>query len=135
MLQVPAAVVATIARHAQELAPEECCGLLAIDGAGAVVQAYPVANMERSPVRYTVDPDGHFAALRAAESRGWSLGGVYHSHPRSAAVPSRSDVAGALDPNWVHLIVSLAGATPELRAWRIVGADPLEVAVLIGEGK
>jgi proteasome lid subunit RPN8/RPN11 len=99
-----------------------------------VVQAYPVANVERSPVRYTVDPDGHFAALRAAEESGWSLGGAYHSHPRSAAVPSRSDVAGALDPQWLHLIVGLAGPEPELRAWRIVAGDAVEVPVVIGAG-
>jgi proteasome lid subunit RPN8/RPN11 len=135
VLVVPAAIATIIIEHAADVAPEECCGLLAVDDAGAVVWAYPVVNVDRSPVRYTVDPDGHFAALRVAESEGWSLGGVYHSHPRSAAVPSRSDVAGALDADWVHLIVSLAGAAPELRAWRIVGSQLVEVAMLIGDGQ
>ena len=133
VLLVPATIATAIAQHAKEVAPEECCGLLAIDGAGVVMRAYPVANMERSPVRYTVDPDGHFTALRSAEAEGWSLGGVYHSHPRSAPVPSRSDIAGALDPGWVYVIVGLAGMTPELRAWRIVGGDAVEVAVTIGD--
>ena len=135
VLRVPVEIATAIAEHGRQVAPEECCGLLAIDNAGEIVRAYPVVNVERSPVRYTVDPDGHFAAMRSAEAAGWSVGGVYHSHPRSAPVPSRSDIAGALDPNWVYLVVGLAGVTPELRAWRIVGGDPVEVAVVIGEGQ
>lgn len=129
MLRVPASVIAKIVAHARAVAPEECCGLLARDDSGAVTRAYPVVNVERSPVRFTVDPDGHFAALRDAEAQGWTLGGGYHSHPRSSPVPSRSDLAGALDPDWIHLIVGLAGENAAVRGWRIVGGAAIEVAI------
>ncbi len=92
-----------------------------------------MVNVERSPVRFTVDPDGHFAALQAAESEGWSLGGVYHSHPRSRPVPSRHDLAAALDPRWIHLIVGLAGEVPEVRGWRIVAGQATEIPTTIVE--
>ncbi len=133
MLWIPASVLAAIVDHARSDAPAECCGLLAVDDAGAVVGAYPVVNIERSPVRFTVDPDGHFAALRSAEARGWALGGVYHSHPRSTPVPSRTDLAGALDPQWFHVIAGLAGDAPEVRAWRIVGGVAIEAPITIQE--
>lgn len=129
MLRIPASVLAAITEHARSVAPEECCGLLAVDGDGAVTRAYPVVNVERSPVRFTVDPDGHFAAMQAAEKQGWSLGGAYHSHPRSSPVPSRRDLAAALDPHWIHLIVGLAAGVPEIRGWRIVGGQATEILV------
>ncbi|HEX5631540.1 MAG TPA: M67 family metallopeptidase [Acidimicrobiia bacterium] len=129
MLRIPAPVLTAIVAHARSTTPEECCGLLAMDLSGAVVGAYPVGNVERSPVRFTVDPDGHFSALRSAEAQGWALGGVYHSHPRSTPVPSRTDLTGALDPEWVHLIVGLVAGVPEVRAWRIVGGEAIEVPI------
>lgn len=97
--------------------PNEGCGLLAMDG-DRVVEAYPTGNVEASPVGYTVAPEEHFAALQDAESRGWELGGVFHSHPRGPAVPSMVDVTTALDPDWVYLVVGLAGE-PEMQAWEI----------------
>ena len=45
---------------------------------------------------------------------------VYHSHPRSPAEPSQTDINIAMYPHWLYLIVSLAGEQPEVRAWRIV---------------
>ncbi len=122
----------TVIAHLAAAAPEEGCGLLAIDGGGMVCHAYPLDNVERSGVRFTVDPDGHFAALCHAEANGWRIGGVFHSHPRSAAIPSRSDVAGALEPDWVHLIVGFAGSPPEVRAWRILDGSAHEEPVTIG---
>jgi proteasome lid subunit RPN8/RPN11 len=101
--------------HAANWAPDECCGLVAMDDGGRVVFVYPLTNADPSPVSYTVDPDEHFSALRHAESRGWEIAGVFHSHPRGPAAPSMVDVQAALDPDWVYLVV----APEELRGFRI----------------
>lgn len=101
--------------HAGNCAPDECCGLLAIDGDGRIRFAYPLTNTAPSPVSYTVDPDEHFSALHHAESLGWEIGGVFHSHPRGPATPSMVDVQAALDPDWMYLIV----APDEIRGFRI----------------
>jgi proteasome lid subunit RPN8/RPN11 len=45
--------------------------------------------------------------------------GIYHSHPRSPAEPSQTDINLADYPEYVYLIVSLAEAEPVVRAWRI----------------
>jgi proteasome lid subunit RPN8/RPN11 len=115
--------------HAENAYPEEACGLLAFDVDGALRMVYCLTNIQTSDVAFTVDPDEHFQAMLHAERHGWSIGGVFHSHPRTPAVPSRSDVEGALDPDWVHVIVSLSGHEPELRAWAIDDGDPTEITL------
>ena len=129
MVRLAADVLAAIVTHALATAPEEGCGLLAMDASGAVRHAYCLANVEHSPVRFTVDPDGHYAALRQAEAAGWRIGGDFHSHPRSPALPSRTDVVGALDPEWLHVIVGLGGGQPEVRAWWIRSGEVVEAPV------
>lgn len=120
--------------HVTATAPEEGCGLLAADAGGEVCHAYCLENVERSPVRFTVDPDGHFVALGHAADRGWDIAGSFHSHPRSAATPSRTDIAGALDPEWVHVIVGLAPPVPEIRAWRIRQGRAIEEPIVVVDG-
>lgn len=105
-----------ISAHAANCAPDECCGLLAVDEGGRVVFAYPLTNAHPSPVSYTVEPEEHFQALRHAEAQGWEIGGVFHSHPRGPATPSAIDVKTALDPGWVYLVAAPA----ELRGFRII---------------
>ena len=107
--------------HARACAPLEACGLLA--GVGQRIEmAYCLDNVDLSPVRFTVDPYGHIGALRHAESNGWEIIGVFHSHPNGPARPSRSDIAGALEPEWYHLIVS----PEQMSAFRIIDGVVLE---------
>ncbi len=113
--------------HAGFALPNEACGLLAADRDGRLRMAYCLTNVDDSPTRYTVDPVEHHHAIRHADRNGWDIAGVYHSHPGSAAYPSRRDVAQALDPEWLYVIVG-AG---EVRAFWIrdgvVDEEPLAV--------
>ena len=47
--------------------------------------------------------------------------GAYHSHPRSAAVPSATDLAEAHYEEFMYDIVSLAGDEPDARIYRLDG--------------
>jgi len=93
--------------HAFFSLPEEACGLLAADAAGSLRMAYCLTNSEHSPVAYTIEPTEHYRALRHAERNGWHLAGVFHSHTRTAGYPSSTDVARALEPEWLYVLVSL----------------------------
>ena len=127
-LRLPSQVVDAVIAHARFTYPEEACGLLAVDDTGDVRMVYCLTNVERSRYRFTVDPNEHFRAWRHAERNGWEIGGAFHSHPASAAVPSSSDIAGALDPTWLHVIVGLADAErPEIRAFRIAEGEAVEL--------
>lgn len=114
--------------HCVSAAPNEGCGLFAVND-GTVTRVYPTSNAEASPSGYTVPPEEHFAALEDAESRGWSLGGVFHSHPDGGARPSMTDVESALDPEWTYLVIGLRGS-PEIRAWRIAAGEISEVEIV-----
>jgi proteasome lid subunit RPN8/RPN11 len=130
---LPAEIRETMLAHARSSLPNEACGLLAVDGDGCVRRAYCLANVDASPVSFTVDPDEHFASLTDAEEMGWALGGSFHSHPRTGAVPSRTDVARALEPEWVYVIVGrVERKEPEVRAWRIGGGVVTEEPISMG---
>lgn len=90
--------------------------MLAIDGY-RVVKVYPTGNEDKSPVSYTIPPQEHFDALRDAESNGWALGGVFHSHPGGPAHMSDTDLQRALEPGWIYLVIDLGGTRPVITAW------------------
>lgn len=118
-VDLPGQIRRAIVAHARFCMPEEACGLLAVDEQRRLRMAYPTTNVERSAVRFTVDPREHYQAIRSAEARGWRIGGAFHSHPESAAFPSARDIAGALDPSWLYLVVGMGDGFPDLRGFRI----------------
>jgi len=131
-MDLPAAIREAMISHARRCLPEEACGLLAFDGAGALRRAYCLANADHSATGFTVDPDDHFRVLGDAETRGWTVGGVFHSHPVSAATPSRTDIARSLDPTWLHVIVGLVDTdVPDVRGWRITDGEATEEPLVL----
>ncbi len=119
-MEVPAEIRRAMVAHARFCHPEEACGLLAADGESRLRMAYCLSNSDRSPATYTLEPQEHFRALRHAEANGWHLAGVFHSHPHGPAYPSPTDVARALEPDWLHVLVSLEELeSPEVRGFWI----------------
>jgi proteasome lid subunit RPN8/RPN11 len=124
----PASWRRQILAHALADAPLEACGLIAMDREGRMVRAYPARNTSDTPMTaFTLDPDDHHAAIVDAESRGWRIGGVYHSHPRGSAIPSPIDLRAPTDREWIHLIIGLGTREPEVRGWRITDDAAAEV--------
>jgi proteasome lid subunit RPN8/RPN11 len=102
--------------HAREKAPNECCGYLRASD-GVVEEVVRSENLRASPYGYELDAKSLFAANQLDED-GFDVA-IYHSHPRSSAEPSQTDINLATYPHWAYLIVSLAGEEPDVRAWRI----------------
>jgi proteasome lid subunit RPN8/RPN11 len=121
-LVVPACFVKEMIQHAQQEQPLECCGLLAgtIDEqtrVGVVVKRYPLVNELASPVAYLSEPRSMFEAVRDMLREGIDVLAVYHSHPTSAPIPSKTDLAQNYSPDVVNLIISLADDAPTVRGW------------------
>jgi [CysO sulfur-carrier protein]-S-L-cysteine hydrolase len=115
--------------HAREEAPNECCGLVAASD-GDVVRVYRAANAERSPVKYVVDPRDQIRIQNDIDDNGWDLGAIYHSHTRTEAYPSQTDINLARNwPDPLYLIVGVAGDDPDVRAYRIVDGQVSEAAL------
>lgn len=96
-----------------------------MDDEGRLRFAYPLSNADPSPVSYTIDPEEHFQAMRHAESMGWEIAGVFHSHPHGTAMPSMIDVQSALEPDWLYLIA----APGEIRCYHIRSGGIEEIAL------
>jgi [CysO sulfur-carrier protein]-S-L-cysteine hydrolase len=103
--------------HCMAALPNEGCGLLAMDG-DRVSGVYPTENQDASPSSYTIPPQRLYEAVMDAESRGWEVGGVFHSHPYGPAAMSGTDLARVTDPAWLYLVVSLTGPEPVMVGWR-----------------
>jgi len=125
-------MVEEIVAHARDELPNECCGLIAAEN-GRAVKLFRTSNAEASPVRYGLDPREQYRIMVEIERSGWMLGAIYHSHTRSPAYPSQTDVNLAFYPDALYLIVSLEDADrPELRAYRIVDSEIDEVELTVG---
>jgi proteasome lid subunit RPN8/RPN11 len=118
--------------HAREELPNECCGIVAAND-GVAVKVFRARNEFASQARYKIDPRDQIRIWNEIDSEGWSLGAIYHSHPRSAAEPSLTDVNLAEAwPDPVYLIVSLENAEkPRLRVFTIVEGKVNEVELSI----
>lgn len=116
--------------HAIESRPAECCGLLS--GTGRLItHHYPLRNdADRPETRYFATPEDLFAATRRIREAGQELLGIYHSHPRTAAYPSASDVEMAFYPEAFYFIISLEPRI-DLRAFKIEGSRIEDVAISV----
>jgi proteasome lid subunit RPN8/RPN11 len=135
-LLIPRPLLDAVLAHARAERPNECCGLLAgviEDGVGRVTQHYPVRNDLASPTEYATNARDLLTASKAMREAGTDPLAIYHSHPTSAPVPSRKDrERNYWGETAVHVIVGLAGAEPDVRAWWITETEyrPAEWSVI-----
>jgi proteasome lid subunit RPN8/RPN11 len=110
--------------HAIADLPNECCGMIAGVG-GAATRVLPATNSEGSPFMCVMDPREQMRIMDEIEDSGEDLLAIYHSHTRSAAYPSRTDVELAFFPQTLYVIVSIADRdAPDIRAFRLSRGAP-----------
>ena len=119
-MKISKALIDMMVAHAREDLPNECCGMIG-GRDGEATRVVRVENAAASPLRYEMDPQGQYNALKAIEDDGEDLVAIYHSHTRSAAYPSQTDVNQAVAwPEQVYVIVSLADAdAPDVKAYSL----------------
>jgi proteasome lid subunit RPN8/RPN11 len=116
---IPADIRAELAEHARAGAPNEACGLIVLRN-GRAERYVRGRNALESPYRFQleVDPDTWFL-----EDEGFELA-VFHSHPETAPVPSRTDLENVgLWAARPYVIYSLA--RDELAAWRLENGEAM----------
>src|SRR3972149_3479972 len=131
-LSLPQSFIDGMIAHAQEDAPDECCGIIAGE-AGRAVKLFRAKNAEASPYRYNVEPKDLFRIYRECEENGWDFLAIYHSHAASDAYPSPTDVRLAFWPEAYYILVSLQdSANPVVRAFRILDGAVAEEELRAG---
>ena len=117
--------------HAREEDPNECCGMIG-GRDGAAVTIYRASNAEGSPLRYNLDPSDQFRIMTAMDDAGEDLTAIYHSHTKSPAYPSQTDINLAAYPGTLYVIVSLLEGEEPVRAFRIEDGAVEEVELDVG---
>ena len=136
-MRISRSLIDEMVAHAREEAPNECCGMVAAED-GRAVEVYRAANAVASPLRYEIDPRDIIRVTGAIDDAGRALGAIYHSHTRSDPYPSQTDINLAFFPGtdqaaWpgaVYIIVGVASAEPEVRAFTIPTRDRVEELAL-----
>jgi [CysO sulfur-carrier protein]-S-L-cysteine hydrolase len=137
-LLISRALLDELIAHAHDEAPNECCGVVAVDGADAAegaearaTQVLRAVNVAASPLRFEVDGRELLTAMDQIERCGGELGAIYHSHTRTAPYPSQTDINFAVNwPGVEWIIVGLAGGEqPEVRSYLIESGQVREVAL------
>jgi proteasome lid subunit RPN8/RPN11 len=123
ILELPAPLLRRAEQAARDAYPEECCGLLIGNRAGArwtVRRLAPSTNVAEGDrrTRFEVDPAILLREQRRARDAGEALIGLYHSHPDGEPVPSAEDERRAWQADQAWLILA-AGRDRAIRvgAW------------------
>jgi proteasome lid subunit RPN8/RPN11 len=139
---LPAAIRDAIVAHARAEYPNEACGLIAgtappAEG-GTATSWHPARNRAASPLRYEIHPEDLLRISLAIDDADQVIWGIVHSHVRSPARPSPTDVGLAFYPDALYVLVSLSEAEADpatgaesVRAWRIVEGGTWEVGLAI----
>ena len=132
-MRIARSLVEQMIEHARAEAPDECCGMVAaVDGRAVAV--HRATNAAHSPLRYEIDGKEQYQLQTAIEDAGQELGAIYHSHTRSAPLPSQTDINLAFYPESVYIIVGVAEDEPDVRAWRIVDGMVSEASLEVEDG-
>ena len=130
-MDLPSEFRAAMIEHALEEDPNECCGILAGVG-GRITKLYRIPNAERSPYRYSFATGEYLRALADIDDSGLELMVIYHSHTHSPAYPSATDIRLVTWPDAWYLLVSLLDkSAPDVRVFRIDGAEVTEEQVVV----
>jgi proteasome lid subunit RPN8/RPN11 len=117
-MRIAQSLIDEMVAHAREDLPNECCGMVG-GSDGRATSVIRVENSAASPLRFEMDPQGQYDALKAIEDGGGELLAIYHSHTKSAAYPSQTDVNQAVNwPDAIYVIVSLEDPdAPDVKAY------------------
>ncbi len=137
--RMPREMADAIVAQARAEYPNEACGIVIGSGVvaegGEALRYAACRNEAASPYRYVIDSQEALRLSIEADDAGQEFWAIVHSHVRSPAVPSPTDLGLAFWPDALYILVSLAeeeagpGGEPSLRAWRIREGEAFEVAL------
>jgi [CysO sulfur-carrier protein]-S-L-cysteine hydrolase len=133
-MRIARGMIDEMVAHAREDLPNECCGL--IGGVGEEAKTlYRARNAFASPFSYRVDPGDQYRIIeKEMREAGEELLAIYHSHTKSPAYPSQTDLNEAASwPEQVYLIVSLADPeAPDVKAFWLKDGEIADAELVVG---
>lgn len=137
VMVISIAQIQLISTHAENIYPEECCGILLgkIDRFGkTVVEVIPTINawsksesvqdldpmneiIQSKNSRYTILPQDIFRAQKRARDLCLDIIGFFHSHPDCPAIPSTCDRDGAWEVYSYPIVSVVQGKVSNIKSW------------------
>lgn len=134
-LHISRSLLDAVIAHARAETPNECCGLLAgmiENGEGRVAWHFPLVNELFSPTEYLSESGSMIAAEKGRRTAGLEVLAIYHSHPASEPIPSKTDLArNYWGETVMHVIVGLAGIQASIRGWWLGETDFQEAEIVV----
>jgi [CysO sulfur-carrier protein]-S-L-cysteine hydrolase len=119
MLRIPQMIYHEMVDHAKREWPLECCGILSRRDK-TVEKSFELQNTERSPVLYSISPQEQMKVFEEMEKESMEMIAIYHSHPKTIAFPSETDVRLTFYSDISSVIISLKEQeTPVVKAFQI----------------
>lgn len=132
-MQISKELIDEIVAHSRDDLPNECCGLIG-GRDGEATSVHRARNAAATWLRYELHPSDQIKLMNRIADDGEEMVGIYHSHTKSEAYPSETDVN--LAENWpgpLYLICSLEHAEePVVRAFAIRDKKVEEVELDVG---
>lgn len=124
-MRITRAQLDELVAHARESDPSECCGFMKVRD-GVVEEVVPARDSRTWRYGFEFKMKD-LMAIADAEDDGFEVA-IYHSHPRSEAVPSQQDVNMWAWP-YACVIISLMEEEPVVRNWTISDGGYEEAAL------
>ena len=128
---LPRPLVNQLLHHAQNSPEFEVCGLIGASQ-GMPATSYPINNIaEDQAQRFLMDPQEQITAMRQIRDRHEEFFAIYHSHPKSAPLPSMTDLKLAEYPGTLQIIISLnTKGVLEMRGFRFNGDAQVQEVIM-----
>jgi proteasome lid subunit RPN8/RPN11 len=135
-VRIPRPLHDQLERHGREGLPNESCGIVGTRD-GEPTTFYPARNLFESPMRFEVHPEDVYAIHVKLEAAGEEMGVLFHTHPKTEAAPSQTDINmnAKIAEVWgpmTWLIGSLADDEFVLRGFEIDDGRAEEIELDVG---
>ena len=115
---IPKSFLTNLELYANDQNPYEACAILlgnTDEKTWETVEIFLTENIEKSEINFTVSNEQLLEGYKKAEEKGLDVVGIFHSHPKSVASPSSTDIK-FMKANPVPWVI-YSGLTKEMKAY------------------
>ena len=111
-MQLSRTISNELLKLAQTHPNQEICGLIGVNSTDTQQHpdqtCYPISNIATDThTLFEMNPKEQINAMKKMRNAGQSLFAIYHSHPKTPAIPSEKDIQQHQYPDVYYLVISL----------------------------
>ena len=126
---IPDSFLADLMQHANEESPYEACAILlgnTDEETWQTTEIFLTENIDKSEINFTISNEQLLEGYKRAEEKGLDIVGIFHSHPKSEASPSDTDVK-FMKGNPVPWVI-YSGLTKEMKAY-LLDSEMIQIPI------